>query len=186
MIRKTATTSEAKAKKGSLGWGVKESFRAYVEGPIADGGIEDTPPAVREENGTFTWKEGKGKVDVDADADTARLNVKGTVYFYGHDDGTGPTLEIYADRPRVMIDGGDSVLLADVKSRLGGELVEYPGVELVTIDASGLDLEANRRGVVRVNGLATTLTEEGAEAFAGFYASGTAFDPLSFKLKIAG
>jgi len=38
---------------------------------------------------------------------------------------------------------------------------------------------------VKVNGLATTLTADGAEAFAGFYEPGTAFDPLSFKIKVA-
>ena len=38
---------------------------------------------------------------------------------------------------------------------------------------------------MKVNGLATTLTADGAEAFAGFYEPGTAFDPLSFKIKVA-
>ena len=175
-------TTASKAKQGTLGWGVKESFRAYIEGPIADGGIEVSPPAVREDDGTFTWKKGKGKANLGAD--TAKINFKGTVYFYGHDDGTGPTLEIYVDRPRLVIDGDNSVLIADVSSRLGGDLVEYPGVELVSIDADGLDLEANGKGVVKVSGLATTLTADGAEAFAGFYEAGTAFDAVSFKIKV--
>ena len=177
-------TVDAKVKKGTLGWGIKESFRAYVEGPIADGGIEVTRPAIREDDGTFTWKKGRGKAD--AAADTAKITFKGTVYFYGHDEGTGPTLEIYVDKPRLVIDGANSVLVADVSSRLGSDLVEYPGVELVTIDAAGLDLEPNRKGIVKVSGLATTLTAPGAEAFAGFYEPGTAFDPISAKFKIAG
>jgi Htaa len=177
-------TTDAKATKGTLGWGVKESFRAYVEGPIADGGIEVTPPAVREDDGTFTWKRGKGRAD--AGADTAKITFKGTVYFYGHDDGTGPTLEIYVEKPRLVINGDNSVLIADVSSRLGGELMEYLGVELVSVDTSGLDLDPNGKGIVKVKNLSTTLTEDGAEAFAGFYEPGTAFDPISAKFKVAG
>jgi hypothetical protein len=179
----SSDTTDAKVKNSTIGWGVKESFRNYVEGPIADGGIEVTPPAVREDDGTFTWKKGRGKVDVAED--TANVKLKGTVYFYGHDEGSGPTLEIYVDKPRLLIDGANSVLIADVSSRLGGDLIEYPGVELVAIDATGLDLK-EVGGKVTVTGLATELTEEGAEAFAGFYGPGTPFDPLSFKLKLAG
>ena len=177
-------TTDAKAKRATLGWGIKESFRAYVEGPIADGGIEVTAPAVRNEDGTFSWKKGKGKAD--ADADTAKINFRGTVYFYGHDDGTGPTLEIYVDKPRLVINGDNSFVVADVSSRLGGELMEYPGVQLVEIDTTGLDLEPNRKGLVKISNLPTELTAAGAEAFAGFYEAGTAFDPVSAKFKVAG
>lgn len=179
-------TTDSKATKGALGWGVKESFRDYVEGPIADGGIEVTPPAVREEDGTFTWKKGNGRADVDAD--TAKIKFKGTVYFYGHDDGVGPSLEVYVERPRLLIDGENSVLIADITSRgfASGELVEYPDVEFVLVDVTGLDLEANDRGVVTVADLPTTLTAEGAEAFAGFYGAGTSFDLISFKVKLGG
>lgn len=174
--------NDAAATGGTLGWGVKASFRDYIEGPIAGGGIEVTRPAVREDDGTFTWKKGEGRANVDAD--TAKIRLKGTVYFYGHDEGSGPALEIYVENPRLVIDGDGSVLVADVKSRLGGPLIEYPGVELVSIDATGLDLEPNGRGVVKARGLATTLTDDGAEAFAGFYEPGTPFDSLSFKFKI--
>ena len=175
-------TTDAKATNGTLGWGVKESFRAYIEGPIADGGIEVSPPAVREEDGTFTWKKGEGRADVEAD--TANIKLRGQVYFYGHDDGTGPTLEVYVDKPRLVIDGENSMLLADVRSRFGGGLEEYPDVELVTIDATGLDLEPNGRGIVKATGLATALTADGSVAFAGFYEPGTAFDPVSFRIKL--
>lgn len=173
---------DAPARNGTLGWGVKASFRDYIEGPIANGGIEVRRPAVREDDGTFTWKKGEGRANVDAD--TAKIRLRGTVYFYGHDDGSGPTLEIYVENPRLVIDGDNSFLIADVKSRLGGPLIDYPGVELVSIDATGLDLEPNGRGVVKARGLATTLTDDGSEAFAGFYEPGTAFDKLSFKFKI--
>ena len=173
---------DAAARNGTLGWGVKASFRDYIEGPIADGEIEVTRPAVREDDGTFIWKKGEGRANVDAD--TAKIRLRGTVYFYGHDDGSGPTLEIYVENPRLVIDGENSFLVADVKSRLGGPLIEYPGVELVSIDATGLDLEPNGRGVVKARGLATALTEDGAEAFAGFYEPGTPFDSLSFKFRI--
>ena len=179
------STVDATASKGTLGWGVKESFRAYIEGPIAGGAIEVSLPAKRLDDGTFTWGKGRGKADVGAD--TASVKFKGQVYFYGHDDGTGPLLEVYVENLRLKIDGADSVLVADITSRgfSGGGLVEYPDVELVTVDADGLDLVANGKGVVKVTGLATAITAAGAEAFAGFYAEGTAFDPLSFKIKIA-
>ena len=55
-----------------------------------------------------------------------------------------------------------------------------------SVDTTGLDLDPNGKGIVKVNNLSTTLTEAGAEAFAGFYEPGTAFDPISAKFKIAG
>jgi hypothetical protein len=93
---------------------------------------------------------------------------------------------VYVDKPRLVIDGDDSVLIAHVSSRgfSGGGLVDYGNVELVTVDADGLDLEADGQGVVKVTGLATALTAAGAEAFAGFYGEGTEFDAVGFKIRI--
>jgi hypothetical protein len=180
----SGTASTVDGKKGNVGWGVKASFREYVEGPIAQGGIIVTPPAQRLADGTFRFGTGKGSVDVDAD--TATIRAKGKVYFFGHDDGTGPQLQLWISNPRVIIDGADSVLVADVKSRLfEGDVVTYDDVDVVTLDAADLDLVANKHRVVKVTGVATTLTEAGVEAFGGFYGAGTPFDDLSFKIKLA-
>jgi hypothetical protein len=82
------------------------------------------------------------------------------VYFYGHDGGGGPQLEVYLQNVRMVISGEDSAVVADITSRglEGGGLVEYPDVEFVTLDTAGLDLEANGKGVVKVNDLATAVT----------------------------
>ena len=88
-------------------------------------------------------------------------------------------------RGRVVIDGAHSTLYADVTSRLGGPPETFDNVDLVKVDATGLDLVAHR-GVVQVKDLGTTVTADGAAAFADFYTEGTEFDPLSFKVKLAG
>ena len=78
----TPITPTAEATDGVLDWGIKESFRQYVEGPIADGEITMTPPATRNDDGTFRFPDGTG--DIDPEAGTATVDLAGGVYFEGH------------------------------------------------------------------------------------------------------
>src|SRR5690348_14485289 len=53
------------ASSGTLDWGVKESFRDYVEGPVGQGAITMIHPAERRDDGTFRFFGGVGEVDAD-------------------------------------------------------------------------------------------------------------------------
>lgn len=68
---------------GTLDWGIKESFRKYIAGPIAGGRITVTDGAKQAAaNGVFTFTDGKGSYDTSTHAsDTA---FKGGVRFEGH------------------------------------------------------------------------------------------------------
>ncbi|PZF81470.1 HtaA domain-containing protein [Jiangella anatolica] len=165
------------AAEGTLDWGVKESFRSYITGPIAHGSIEVRSPAVRNDDGTFRFGEGSG--------DETALAFGGEVYFSGHDMGAGPLLELTITDPRVSVDGSDGVLVADVvsKSLDSGELVTYDDVEFATLDFTDHPVMVTD-GVVAASGVPAALTAEGAGAFAGFYAAGTALDAVTFTVPI--
>lgn len=136
------------------------------------------------EDGTFRWSKARGTVDTEAD--TASLRFKGKVYFYGHDAGSGPLLQIWVDVPRLELAGDTGVLVADVTSRdlASDELVEYDDVHLTDLDLVGTDVDANRMGVVKLDGMSSILTADGAAAFAGFYPAGTELDPVGFRVKL--
>lgn len=159
---------------GALDWGVKESFRNYVEGSIANGSITTSDGATRNEDGTFRWPLTGGEYD--STTETGVVYGKGTVRFYGHSG----QLEMLITDPWVAIDGEAGVLYADVESRtLGdGSLESYPDVDFAALDLSGVapTLSATGFGYADVP---ATLTENGAPAFADFYEPGTELDPLT-------
>jgi hypothetical protein len=184
-----AVRSQPNAQVGlaSLDWGVKQSFRDYIEGPIAQGDIKVRPPAKRRADGTFRFPDGAGTVHPgDGRGDgRASIRFKGGVYFYGHDDGTGPQLEWWMRHPRVVINGATGTLIANVRSQMfgGGDPIVYRHLELVDLDTQKVDLHPVD-GRIRVRGVGTTLTAAGADAFGGFYSAGTPFDDLGFTARV--
>lgn len=176
----TAQASPASVTGGHLDWGVKQSFRNYITGPIAHGTITTSAGATKNADGTFRFPAAQGTVD--ADADTASIRYTGTVQFTGHDSGSGPQLSMTVSDIRITLDtGGGGTLVADVisKSLQSGELETYDDVEFADLDASGADL-VDQAGTVSAGGIGATLTEDGVPAFANFYPAGTALDPMSF------
>ncbi|SDU21518.1 HtaA domain-containing protein [Jiangella alkaliphila] len=165
---------------GTLDWGVKESFRNYINGPIAHGAIEVRDPATENADGTFRFAEGTG--------DATALAFGGEVYFSGHDMGAGPLLELTITDPRVTVTSADAgVLVADVvsKSLSSGELVTYDGVELAALDFTDHPV-TETDGVVAASDVPAALTEDGVAAFADFYPAGTELDPVTFAVPVDG
>ncbi|MFC4858318.1 HtaA domain-containing protein [Actinophytocola glycyrrhizae] len=178
----TAQAEAASVSGGHLDWGLKQSFRNYISGPIAHGTITASDGATKNADGTFRFSPAAG--DVDADGDTAGLAFTGKVEFTGHDSGSGPLLYLTIEDVRVTFTGSGGTLVADVvsKSLASGELATYDDVEFATLAATDL---AAGSDTVTATGVAATLTEAGAPAFADFYAPGTALDPLSFSVTTA-
>ena len=166
--------SDGTIKSANLGWGVRDSFRNYVRGGIANGSWElnDTSyssDAFNWSNGTGTFKGGKGSI-----------SFSGSVRFTGHHG----ILDTTIANPRLEINGNSGTLYATMTSNdPSGKATNYGEVALLKVDLSGLQSSAD---AVSVNGAATTLTAEGAKAFAGFYDAGKDMAPLSFSAAING
>lgn len=164
--------SDGTIKSANLGWGVRDSFRNYVRGGIANGswelnGTSYSSDAFNWSNGTGTFKNGKGSI-----------SFSGSVRFTGHHG----ILDTTIANPRLEINGNSGTLYATMNSNdPSGKATSYGEVALLKVDLSGLQSSAD---AVSVNGAATTLTAEGAKAFAGFYDAGKDMAPLSFSAAI--
>ncbi|HRE02977.1 MAG TPA: HtaA domain-containing protein, partial [Ilumatobacteraceae bacterium] len=100
---------------GWLHWGVKSAFSSYITGPIANGSITLTPPATRDDVGTFAFVASSGTFDRAASTVTAGFD--GGIWFRGHDYENGPLLEVAFTNVRVEVSGNSGVVIADVASR---------------------------------------------------------------------
>ena len=166
--------SDGTIKSANLGWGVRDSFRNYVRGGIANGswelnGTSYSSDAFNWSNGTGTFKGGKGSI-----------SFSGSVRFTGHHG----ILDTTIANPRLEINGNSGTLYATMNSNdPSGKATNYGEVALLKVDLSGLQSSSD---AVSVNGAATTLTVEGAKAFAGFYDAGKDMAPLSFSAAING
>ena len=160
---------------GALDWGVKASFRNYIEHGPAAGTIETMDPAERNGDGTFRFDLGTGLDYLDRDEVFAPFD--GGVHFSGH----AGALDLVITAPRVDIDGPTGTLVVDAVSKEleSPESQTFDDVVLATLDLSGVTATADD-DQVRYADIPTTLTEDGAEAFGGFYEAGEALDPLSF------
>ena len=166
--------SDGTIKSANLGWGVRDSFRNYLRGGIANGswelnGTSYSSEAFNWSNGTGTFNGGKGSI-----------SFSGSVRFTGHHG----ILDTTIANPRLEINGNSGTLYATMTSNdPSGKATNYGEVALLKVDLSGLQSSAE---AVSVNGAATALTAEGAKAFAGFYDAGKDMAPLSFSAAING
>ncbi|MFB9662400.1 HtaA domain-containing protein [Glycomyces mayteni] len=148
---------------GDADWGVKESFRSYVTGPIANGEITVAEPATENADGTYRFPEAAGTFA----AETCHLDASfaGGVNFYGHEGELDLDL---ADLSVKSVDGGLAVFSG------AAQIADVAVGELAIAD-----------GAVTVDGAAATVAAGGVDFFGGFYTEGTALDPVSFTVQIA-
>jgi hypothetical protein len=174
----SAAAATIPIKGGEVDWGIKQSFREYVKGPAAKGQIELSGGATEAADGTYVFPVGSGSYDTTTHV--VEVQAGGTVHFTGHFSGGVPALDMTFSNPRVVIDGAESFVFADVssKSLMTGETDTYPDAEFAQLDASATPPEFGDEDVT-LKGMPAELTAEGAEAFAGFYTAGTALDPLT-------
>ncbi|MFH0520315.1 HtaA domain-containing protein [Streptomyces sp. M41] len=178
----TPSTSAAPAAgdiaDGTLGWGVKESFRSYVVGAVAKGTITASGGAGQSSgNGAFTFVDATGTYDTDAGELSAAF--RGAVNFKGHKENGEYGLDLTLSDLRPTLDGGTGELTADVTSL--GEKSE--DVVLADLEAAKSGLTATD-DVITLNDIEATLTDSGAKAFGGFYTAGTALDPVDLSVAL--
>lgn len=166
-----AVAPGCEVESATLSWGFKESFRAYIDGSIAngewtvaDGAAYETPLF------GFTAEAGR----LDPGTPYGSVSFSGSIRFTGH----GGILDTTVANPTLRFDGSTAVLALDVDGpTMEGDPVSVAQAPFVDVDLTGQDLTAVD-GVVTIVDAPTTLREEGAAAFPN-YAAGEAFDPLS-------
>ncbi|CAN5135543.1 hypothetical protein BH11ACT4_BH11ACT4_07790 [soil metagenome] len=163
-----ATASTCTVSDGTIGWGLKESFRSYISGSIAngkwtvaDGATYSTPD--------FGFTGGAGTLD----AGSGTIAFPGSIEFTGH----GGILDTTVANPQLRFDRpGTATLLLDVTGTTQqGDPVDAKAVEFATIKTDAAVIDGGR---YRLDAAATTLTAAGAAAF-GTYTAGTALDPIT-------
>ncbi|MDO5754240.1 HtaA domain-containing protein [Arthrobacter sp.] len=161
-----AAPAAAVEATGSLDWGVKESFRNYLNLAFTKGSTVLDGGATANADGTFHFP----AATVDASAQL--LSFDGSVSFSGHEG------QLAVKISDIRLDLARGSLVADVASKaLAGEgTVMYDDVDLTTVGSGAVFVDGNITG----NVLPTALTALGVPAFADFYKEGDVFDPVSF------
>ncbi|GAA1529635.1 hypothetical protein GCM10009788_36370 [Nocardioides humi] len=169
-----ARAAESPITGATLDWGIKASFRNYIEGSIAHGSISTSGGATRNADGTFRFVDGSGTFD--DEGNLTELSFAGTVSFDGHDG----QLDLDISDVRVDLNGDQSVVRADMTSKdmTSGEVVDYPDVVVATLDPEA-GTYAGEDGSSTWSGIPARLSAAGAPAFGGFYAGGTELDPVA-------
>jgi hypothetical protein len=168
---------------GAADWGLRASFRSYIEHGIAHGRIETSGGATRNPDGTIRFGTASGTVDPASGAVDVRFG--GTVYAEGHGAGEAAALRLWITNPRIVAAAGatEGEIRGDVRSKSldTNEVVAYPDVAFARLDLTR-GQRTSAGGVVTWTGVPATLTEPGVPAFAGFYPAGSELDPVSFSV----
>lgn len=167
---------------GTLQWGVKESFRAYISSSIAKGDWQAVDGA-NYKTPFFEWQNLEGTIARNENGwqPETILRAKGSVHFTGHEG----ALDVLLANPTLRVDTvNKATLLLDVRATSpDGKLaidqaqVDFAQIQLpakATQDSTGIAFKK----------LAATLSDTGAKAFGGFYAAGEKLDTLTVILNI--
>ncbi|MCP3758085.1 HtaA domain-containing protein [Streptomyces sp. TBY4] len=182
-----ATAAQAAGRTvegGRLDWGIKSSFQSYVTGPVAKGGFKLKEGAATAGGSLFRFHSASGSYD--PDSGSLQASFGGGVSFQGHQkpDGTYE-LDMSASRPTVKISGGSGTLYVDVtsKAKEGGAVTTASQVPFAKLTLGGVNMKGGT-GPVVLTGIPAVLTDEGAKAFAGYYAAGAQLDPVSLSVDV--
>ena len=165
----TVTAANKVVGAGSLSWGVKQSFRSYITGTIAQGSITATGVGVS--GGVFRFGQSTGGT-FDAATGLGTSAYTGSVRFYGH----GGLLDVTLANPVVRMDSASQATLFLRVN--GGASVPFAILNL----AGGTKSTPN--DTVSYSGVPAVLTGQGAAVFSfngsSFYSSGEPLDAVSF------
>ncbi|MEV6973958.1 HtaA domain-containing protein [Kitasatospora sp. NPDC093806] len=160
---------------GTLDWQVKESFRKYLQSPVANGKVEFG-------GGAADYRFGGAKGSYNTKSHTLSAGFAGSVRFLGHPvAGGGYQLDTTVSKLGLSIDKDGAYLTADVNAKsMDGKMTSLSAARIAKLDLSKANL-APVNGVVTLNAVPATLTAEGVPAFAN-YKAGEALDPVTVSL----
>jgi hypothetical protein len=158
-----------------LTWGVKESFRAYLSGSIANGEWS-TSGNVTYHTPDFTIAGSEGWIS--PDGANGSLQANGGIRFIGH----GGILDQTLSAPSVWIAGETLTLVFDIAGDTQeGVSIQQEQVRFVSGQVQPqIDPET---GVWSITDEGMVLTSEGAYAF-GTYPAGEPFDPVTLEVNV--
>lgn len=178
-----------------VAWGFKSSFRFYLS--MWDGTLHALDGAGRDgtdEYGGFTFPVDGGSYKandpVDTADDQAVINGSGTAVFCNWKH----KFRIAIANPTIVVDGGDSRLVADVDLNYFGVWTPAQRIDLGKLDLDGISPFYNRSGSeIDWGQVPVTLTEAGAESLCVpendmipaqcLYAAGDELDPVNVSVK---
>ncbi|MGW7274672.1 HtaA domain-containing protein [Streptomyces sp. NPDC054864] len=173
---KPAPSEEAgKVHDGSLAWGVKESFRRYIE---SGGDATPSDGAEKNDNG-YDFPYAKG--DVDSDAKKLNASFGGAVRFQYK----AHSIDMKFSDIKVAADGTKGTLTVDVTTPKGTN----NDVKFATLDLSKASYAA-KDDVVVLDKVPAAFTAAGAKQFESedapsSYKEGDAIDPVTVALSVA-
>ncbi|MBK0420470.1 HtaA domain-containing protein [Leucobacter sp. CSA2] len=177
-------TGECTAEAGTLTWGVKESFRSYISGSIANGKwtVSDD---MKYETPNFIWNKIAGGFD--PRLESGRLSFTGAVDFTGHDgamklDIANPAIEFAGDDTAYLLLTIGSTDKANTGGAAAAKEVRAAKIELAGTVTAG-------EGALSVAKAPARLTSDGAAAFNGeygSYAAGDELDPITLAVTAGG
>lgn len=180
-----ATTTEAQmcsVDSAELRWGVKERFRNYISGSIANGEWT-TANGASYESPTFVWANGTGEIS--SDLEDGAVDFTGDVHFTGH----GGLMKLDLQNPSIVFTGPDS---AQLVAAMGSVDTEGSEVALERVVAAVADFSGAEIGdgtSYTIENAPVRLTSEGAAAFNGEYGdyvAGDTMDGLALSLTVSG
>lgn len=178
-----AEIGECEIENASFSWGVKESFRSYISGSIANGEWK-TGGNASYKTPVFTFASGEGEFN--ASDVVGNVEFDGSIHFSGHDGALEMTL---ADPVLKFVDNDTAYLLVDATSAsmedaMAGDAkpTTVEGVPFVELDLSKSKLAVGDDGQVAVSRVPTALTSQGHDVFSN-YEAGTALDPLDLTIE---
>uniref|UniRef100_UPI0025D2F269 HtaA domain-containing protein n=1 Tax=uncultured Rothia sp. TaxID=316088 RepID=UPI0025D2F269 len=177
--------SEQSLQDVTVNWGLKKSFRSYINGPFSQGSQELTGVTTNED-GSYHFTAAEGTV---ANGEYSVTFTGSSIHYTAHHG----LLEVIISDLSVTIKDGVGTVRANVQSRpyngntTPNDLVETKNMTIGTFNASGLKVEGNTITLPSVdeeNGTRVKLSEEATGAFAGFYKAGQELDALGFSATI--
>ncbi|WP_053387096.1 HtaA domain-containing protein [Leucobacter japonicus] len=163
---------------GGLNWGVKESFRSYLTGPIAHGSISASGGATFD-GSNFHWNAGSGVISDALDTAQIQFPAEASIHFLGH----GGALDVTLSHLAIQIESPTkAVLVADAAGvALSGEAYDLHAMRVATMT---LNQPVIASGTATWSAAPTVLAPEGVPVFANFYTAGTAMDPVTFSVRV--
>jgi Htaa protein len=162
---------------GYADWGLKQSFRSYIKGPIAHGSFTASDGATVNADETFRFTLVSGSYDLAQHAVVSQFD--GTVHFLGHNG----LLDLTISDPKIVTTGDTGKLYLDARSKslATGAFEDFDDVEFAALDLTGSAVVPSGTQI-SIAPIASKLTGGGAAAFAGFYAADTVLDPVAMNV----
>jgi hypothetical protein len=166
---------DAKQRVGSLSWGFKESFRKYIQGPIANGQVDVADGAV-DKGDNYLFQQSKSTIK----DGTGTVDFAGSVRFTGHHGEldskfSNPQIKLTSKTSGQISLDANTLHYTDTNKRFTGQRV-------VVAEFTGAKLTTNKDKSVTYTAGNVTLTSGGNRAFSDFYQAGDALDAITFTI----